>query len=56
MSASRDNCRAKRCYDKKGARSQINRLRSGPQRRHVPTTLRCYHCSDCGWWHITKKD
>ena len=48
-------CQSKRCYDRRGARSQINLFARVRGRHGRPEGLRAYSCPFCGGWHLTKR-
>lgn len=48
-------CTSKRGYDKRGALSEINRIRAS-HRRNQPTELRAYPCPYCKRWHLTSQE
>ena len=47
-------CECKRRYDRRGARSEINRFANVRGRHGRPEALRAYSCPFCGGWHLTK--
>jgi hypothetical protein len=47
-------CERKRRYDKRGARSEINRFTNQRGRHGRPEKLRAYPCPVCAGWHLTK--
>jgi len=49
-------CERKNRYDKRGARSAINRFKKVRGRHGRPEALRAYPCPFCAGWHLTKAE